>query len=604
MKRTDIQALRGFSVLAVLLYHLQIHQIKGGFLGVDIFFVISGFVITERLARGEGSLGTQIADFYRRRAKRILPASLFTIVLTALLSKIFLAPISLATFGHDGVAATLFAGNFRFAAQGNNYLNQSLSPTPYLHYWSLGVEEQFYLIWPILFLLFLKGRKRLVLPLFVAATAFALWYTHIAAVNSFYLPISRAWEFLAGIVVALLIPSAPRSGKYLALAGWIIVLLSILFIGSDLAVPGFTTLIPVAGAMAILIARSTNPVEPLLTWFGDHSFSIYLLHWPLIVFALARYGGLGKITQAVLAVASIGSGYLISRFVERPFRFNGRCALSLGNWAAVIAVVAAILVTGSAFEIASAKNSPLVIDRSEPVIYQNGCHLGFAPSKPPAECLFGDLTSAREVVLTGDSHAAQWFNAVEASAIALHWKLLVLTKSSCPASFVQTKRNGVPDEACAAWQRYVASRIAKEKPARVILTAYSEYSYPTLASGKYSHIYSVGESAFIHALGLPASSIYYIEDTPHPNGSTPECLSKHLGTPNRCNFALHRSAATLATRELVKASGAHYLDVTGELCPRGICSALYNGRNTYRDGSHISVSTSKAFAGVIANFLK
>jgi len=604
MKRTDIQALRGFSVLAVLLYHLQIHQIKGGFLGVDIFFVISGFVITERLARGEGSLRTQIVDFYRRRAKRILPASLFTIVLTALFSRIFLAPISLATFSRDGLAATLFAGNFRFAAQGNNYLNQTLSPTPYLHYWSLGVEEQFYLLWPILFLLFLKSRKRLVLPLFVAATAFALSYTHIAAVNSFYLPISRAWEFLAGIVVALLIPRAPRKSEYLALAGWITVLLSILFISSDLAVPGITTLIPVAGAMAILIARSSNPVEPILAWFGDHSFSIYLIHWPLIVFALARYAGLGPLAKVILGLLAIGMGYLMSRFVEMPFRSNKRLTFHLRSWALILAAVSALLVVESSWEAASAKNSPIVIDRGEPVIYQDGCHLDFKYSQPTSACLFGDLNSKNEVILTGDSHAAQWFDAVEAAAVTHHWKLLVLTKSSCPASFMPTKRNGVADAPCAAWQKYVARRIATDKPSRVIITAYSEYTYSLTGSGAYPNLYSEGEAKFIRALGLPDSAIYFIEDTPHPSRSIPDCLSKNASRASACNFPLQRSEATLATRALLKASGVRYLNLSAELCPANTCTALYKGRNTYRDGSHISVSTSKALAIQLEKFLK
>ena len=135
MKRNDIQALRGFAVLAVLLYHLQIPLFKGGFLGVDIFFVISGFVITERLARGEGSINTQLLDFYKRRAKRILPASLFVIALTAIAVRIFLSPLSWHRFGLDGIATTFFAGNLRFAVQGNDYLSQSMSPTPYLHYW-------------------------------------------------------------------------------------------------------------------------------------------------------------------------------------------------------------------------------------------------------------------------------------------------------------------------------------------------------------------------------------------------------------------------------------------------------------------------------------
>jgi len=238
------------------------------------------------------------------------------------------------------------------------------------------------------------------------------------------------------------------------------------------------------------------------------------------------------------------------------------------------------------------------------VIYQDGCHLDFKHSQPTSSCLFGDLNSKSEVILTGDSHAAQWFDAVEAVAVMHHWKLLVLTKSSCPASFMPTKRNGVADESCAAWQKYVARRIASEKPARVIVTAYSESDYSLIAAGAYPNLYSEGEAKFIRALALPTSAIYFIEDTPHPYRSIPDCLSKNAGRASSCNFALHRSEATLATRKLMKESGVHYLDLAGELCPSNTCAALYKGRNTYRDGSHISVSTSKALATQMDNFLK
>ena len=173
-----------------------------------------------------------------------MPASLVVITLTAVAIRLFLSPLSWHRFGLDGVATTLFAGNIRFAAQGNNYLAQSLSPTPYLHYWSLGVEEQFYLLWPLLFLFFLKARRYLVIPITIAATIFAIWYTHHSPVNSFYQPFSRAWEFLAGIVVALVIGKPKRATKLLAALGWIAVTASIVLIGSDLAVPGLTTLIP------------------------------------------------------------------------------------------------------------------------------------------------------------------------------------------------------------------------------------------------------------------------------------------------------------------------------------------------------------------------
>jgi hypothetical protein len=293
----------------------------------------------------------------------------------------------------------------------------------------------------------------------------------------------------------------------------------------------------------------------------------------------------------------------MSHVIEKPFRTHPRFTFSLGSWALVLGVVTALLAAGSSWEAASARNSPIVIDRGEPVIYQDGCHLDFKYSQPSPACLYGDLTSKTEVVLTGDSHAAQWFDAVEAAAITHHWKLLVLTKSSCPASFMPTKRNGVADAPCAVWQKYIARRIASDKPSRVIITAYSEYTYSLTASGAYPNLYSAGESKFIRALGLPDSAIYFIEDTPHPDRSIPDCLSKNPSRASACNFPLHRSEATLATRALLQRSGVHYLNVEGELCPANTCTALYKGRNTYRDGSHISVSTSKALAGQIAAFL-
>jgi len=603
MKRNDIQALRGFSVLAVLLYHLQILRFKGGFLGVDIFFVISGFVITERLARGNGSVRSQLIDFYQRRAKRILPASLLVIILTAICVRLFLSPLSWRRFGFDGIATTFFAGNIRFAAQGNDYLSQSMSPTPYLHYWSLGVEEQFYLIWPLLFLFFFKARKYLVLPFACIAAGFAIWYTHISPVNSFYQPFSRAWEFLAGICVALLVQKPARGGIFLALVGWVAICASVLFIGSDLPVPGMTTLIPVLGAVAILVASERMPWERLLVRVGDYSYAIYLVHWPLVVIALARYQGLGTTLKVGIGLLSIVGGYLISTYVERPFRFNKRFTLGLPIWGLGLIAAGAMVFGTTTFASATPSIGKAKIDLSEPIIYTDKCHLDFGVDKPTSPCLFGDIQSKVEVVLVGDSHAAQWFSAIEQTAISHHWKLLSLTKSSCPAAFLETKRNGIADISCLHWQRYVAARIAAEHPAKVFITSFSEYIYPSVKSGEYATLYADGQAKFVGAMALPPSSVYYLEDTPHPPVSIPDCLAKHAKNPSHCDFTLTRSAATIAIQRKITPLGIHYLNFNHLLCSKNKCSALFAGRNTYRDSSHISVSTSKALAPNFSAFV-
>ena len=604
MKRTDIQALRGFSVLAVLLFHLQLTTFKGGYLGVDIFFVISGFVITERLARGTGGFKEQLTDFYRRRAKRILPASLFVIVLTIIAARLLLAPNSLKRFGLDGIASTFFAGNMRFAAQGNNYLNQSMSPTPYLHYWSLGVEEQFYLIWPILFLLFVKRRKFLVIPLLLASTIFALWFTNHSPVSSFYLPTSRAFEFLAGIAIALFPLKIGRYAKLICIAGWLALLLSVLLIGSNTAVPGLTTLIPVTASMAILAAKGQVPWGRALTWFGDYSFSIYLIHWPLVVIALDRYQNLSRTAEVGIVALSLIIGYLIVRFIESPIRFNKRFAITFPVWGIALGVVGALVFGVSSFAPATASPVGVSIDLSEPIIYKDKCHLDFGIAAPSSPCLFGDLTSKTEIVLVGDSHAAQWFSALNKVAITRHWKLLSLTKSSCPAALMPTLRNGVADSSCNAWQKYTIDRIKSEAPSKVFITAFSEYDYPLVQTGaSYASTYAAAQTRYFSSLGINPSSIYYIEDTPRPTRSIPDCLSKSSAKISRCDFPLKRSKATVEINHAIAGSGVNLLTFNQLLCPRGICTATYKGHNTYRDASHISVSTSLALAPALSTLL-
>ena len=599
MKRLDIQGLRGFAVLAVLLFHINPTIVKGGFLGVDIFFVISGFVITQSLARGTGSYSAQITDFYRRRAKRILPVSLVVIVLTAIATRIFLAPVDFKRFGLDAVATTLFAGNIRFAGQGNNYLNQSVSPTPFLHYWSLGVEEQFYLIWPLLFLFFFKKRKNLIPFFFAFSTVFAIWYTNQAAVNSFYFPISRAWEFLAGVVVALLVKEDKRIfGAMIAAFGWVAIVASILLINTSMPVPGFTTLIPVCATVAILYANHAFFWKKTIAWIGDISFSLYLIHWPLVVIVLQRYGFISKKNQIGLLVISFGFGWLLNRYIENPFRFKKSLQLTFPRWG--IAILSSLLVALGCTTIASAAfaSNATKINLTLPIIYSDGCHLNFGVDWPKNSCLFGDLKSREEVILTGDSHAAQYFPALQQIAVEKKWKLLSLTKSSCPAMLLVTKRNGIVDSSCARWQNRVIARINEDQPLHVIISNYTESTYPLNGSGKnYASIYAAGQSAFLKALKIPVASITYIEDSPHPLRNIPECLSKD---PKRCSFLLTRSTTTAAIKALVRVNSSQYLEFENWFCPEGVCSAIKDGYNIYRDGSHISIPAALALIPLIS----
>lgn len=567
--RVDIQALRGFAVLSVLLYHLNFAFIPGGFLGVDIFFVISGFVITSSLLNGEGTFKQQIIAFYKRRAKRILPASL-TVTLMIAIASLFFLPVYLRhRTSIQALASSLFSANLNFYREGNDYLAGAQDPSPYLHFWSLGVEEQFYLVWPILFLVIFRARRKLVAPFFVVALVAGLFLTLRDPIYGFYSPLTRAWEFLAGVYLALnpVQVNNKKMRSLISVVGWVGMITSVLVFSTANITPGYSTILPVVSTALVIAAQAQFPRWALLPSLGDYSFSLYLVHWPLIIFIKNRWIDL---------ILALPLAYFITRYIENPFRFNKRFTLSLPKWSFSITAVSLISFSTLAFP-AQAKTS---LDLSSPSSYANGCHLSFGKSWPTKDCHFG--AGQEKIFLVGDSHAAQWFNAVYSIAQKNHYSLFSATKSSCPTVLIPIFRNNIVDKDCATYQQKIIQQIKSEKPQLVLISAYSEYAYPTSVKGNYSQEWSSGLQKFLQA--IPSTKVLFLGDTPHPPVNIPTCLSKD----NKCDFPLTRTAATRATEKLMANS---YVDTTTWLCP-SICAARTDGKTNYRDLTHISVSAS------------
>jgi peptidoglycan/LPS O-acetylase OafA/YrhL len=362
--RLDIEGLRAVAVLAVVLFHAGAPWLPGGFVGVDVFFVVSGFLITGMLWREAQATGTvRLARFYGARARRLLPAGIAVLLVTAAASAWLLPPLQARAVLGDVVAGALYAGNYRFAVQGTDYLAADSPPSPVQHYWSLGVEEQFYLIWPALLILTAwvafrrRGRgddaptDRSVVPLAavlgpVAAGSFAVSYLWTATLPSwafFSLP-SRAWELAVGGFVALTagwwrrLPSWPA-----AAAGWTglgLIVVGCLRLGGSTAYPGTAALLPVVGTALVLAGGCAAPrwgtgtvlAVPPLRAIGRLSYSWYLWHWPVLLLAPRLVGGSlglgGRLATAVLALALAG---LTLRFVENPIRFAAPLRRSAGR---------------------------------------------------------------------------------------------------------------------------------------------------------------------------------------------------------------------------------------------------------------------------------
>jgi peptidoglycan/LPS O-acetylase OafA/YrhL len=344
--RPDLEGLRGVAILLVLLFHAGIPGTGGGFVGVDVFFVLSGFLITGLLLRERETTGRiDLREFYARRARRILPAASVTLVAIVLASPMFMAPLDLPRVAGDAVASALFAGNLWFAAGATDYFGVDLAPSPVIHYWSLGVEEQFYLIWPALLILVTRlGRPRAAVGptlIGVIATSYlgAVWLTNFAPAWAFYSLPTRAWELgLGGLLAASASGHARLPDRIVLPLGWVglaAILAALVVITPSTPYPGVAALLPALGTAGVILAGARRGsvgmvlATPILRFLGLISYSLYLVHWPILVLpaaALPLDEELPLVTRGGLALLAIAVGWLSFRLVEQPIHRGRRLA--------------------------------------------------------------------------------------------------------------------------------------------------------------------------------------------------------------------------------------------------------------------------------------
>jgi peptidoglycan/LPS O-acetylase OafA/YrhL len=340
--RPDVEGLRAVAVVLVVLFHAGVSWLPGGYVGVDVFFVISGFLITGLLLREYEKRGRiSISGFYARRARRILPAAMLVIVLAVIASYFIQNFIEYGNVSQDGRWATLFAGNFHFAAVGNGYFQKSVAPSPLQHFWTLAVEEQFYLVWPPLVLLVsvmfrrIPFRWRVTTIAGCAIAASMIWsiiQTNNAPVAAYFSPFTRAWELGLGAITATLVPQLSRVpkalGSVLAYAGLAAVVASAAWYTSTTPFPGTAALLPVLGTVAIVAggasgggAKHLLGLRPMRS-VGRVSFGWYLLHYPpmIILTGALWVHPLSVQEDLLIAAATLVAAYIMYAIIERPIR--------------------------------------------------------------------------------------------------------------------------------------------------------------------------------------------------------------------------------------------------------------------------------------------
>lgn len=389
--RPDVEGLRAVAIVLVVLYHCKT-RVTGGYVGVDVFFVISGFLITSQLVR-ELVVEHRISflAFYARRARRILPAATVCTIATVVASGLILSPLAALRVFDDAKAAALFGANFHFAAVGADYFNATLPPSPLQHYWSLSVEEQFYLVWPLLLVvsslvwLSVAGRSRPRLRGVVVVLTVVAVLSLLASINwtpnspdsAYYSIVTRAWELSVGALIALSVPVTRRlSGPAAAILTWIglgVIALAAMTLNDDTSYPGSAAILPVAGAALIIGAGGaadrrwgaeallgTTPFQRIGSW----SYSWYLWHWPVLVLGAAVVGhSLSEGQALALAALALVLAVLSFVLVERPVR---RMTLIVRRPAIGLAGAATLVATSLAVAALSAP-SLAVVDTGAPV---------------------------------------------------------------------------------------------------------------------------------------------------------------------------------------------------------------------------------------------
>lgn len=602
-KIVEIQGLRALAAILVLIFHAQF--ISGGFIGVDIFYVISGFLITGLLLR-EFKLNGRISlkDFYLRRSKRLLPAAFLVLFVTAIFAWLVLPPISRGVIGRDLIATTLYISNYLFAWWENDYQNLNATPSPFIHYWSLAVEEQFYLFWPLLIISLarLKNAKKLVLGfslITISSFALGVWLTIVAPIWAFYSLPTRAWELSIGALIAL-VPASRNKSRSLAILGLIALLVSAFWFDKSSAFPGAYALLPVLGTAALLssIGAWPTPLTWLATrrtsvWLGKISYPLYLWHWPVLVLPIVMFARDLYLWERIVALLlTVFLADLTTRFVEEPLRVKELAprqvilstitamsfALMLGFGVAQ-STTAAILVDGKQITLASIE--------SRPKPYDDGCHLNYHQAISP-RCEFGKLDSKKTVILYGDSHAVQWFPALAKLATEKGFKLITLTKSACPSIDVVRESVGAFKMSnCVAWRKSAITRMTAAKPDLIILSSFEHFAPPG-DPRSVEQWWAAGSKRTYENLQMLAPMIVYLRDTPLPKRNIPDCLAStsadqcladsKVGLPQVANFKI--------------------IDPAKWLCQID-CPGIVRGNVAYRDASHISVATSLELSGLL-----
>lgn len=648
---TDIEGMRGIAVTIVVLFHANVPYMAGGFVGVDLFFVISGFLITGLLLREYERAGkVSFKGFYARRARRIIPPAAVVIVATGAAVWLVMPLLSVFRQAFDLLAAALNIANWRFITQGKDYLAGASDDSVATHFWSLSVEEQFYFVWPLLVVgaAYLARRRgwsiRLVVGIAILLISIASFIASVRLTASdpvlaYMATHTRAWQFGVGALVAVTGPlltgliTRVSARVLMCAAGWLglaaVVFATVAF-DHTTAYPGWAAVLPTLGGGAIIIAGQAAglgapAVGALLSagwlrWVGRLSYSWYLWHWPAVVL-FKEYTGITewRVLLAVM-VGALLAAWLSTNLLERPLMVsaelsrNMMASLSVGLTATIAAVSVTMGIGVLAVKQASGGTNNASVNfaavfgaptgmNSGPVTpnpfkafddrpERDECLVPLGESGQPSTCVDG-VQDGVPAVLFGDSHAQQWLPLAQSLAREHGWRLNQFTKAACPPAALQP-RDGRTDPFtktyCLTWRADAIEAITTLAPRYIIVSSLSTY-VPDYQEFK------VAWDETLAQLRSTGAKLIYIRDSPYPRKNIPECISGATDDWSKCAFDLDgvRRTEPIVTDQLRGENlDITVLDINPYLCDGRQCHAARNGFLLYRDDSHLTLTAVSA----------
>ncbi len=657
-RRPDIQGLRAVAVILVVAFHAGL-SVPGGFTGVDVFFVISGFVITAMLLRELGTGTLSFSTFYARRVRRILPASALTISVVAIASIGAISRSAQSTTANTGITGSLFTANMLLGRARSGYFDVAPTANPLLHIWSLSVEEQSYLVFPALLAVgFFIARRRFprrdprrvvgaIVSVVAIVSFLASWYmtSHTFSVAgitfnpqlAFYLAPTRAWEFAVGALLALGVTQISRLPRRVApvsgVVGAGLVAIGAWGISGTTPFPGTAALLPVVGTALLIVAGTVapNPISSGLSYrpftrIGDLSYSWYLWHWPLIVFASALFPSAGH-APLVAAILSLVPAWASFKYFETPIRLNPRIR---GRRAVGVAAICILIPAGSSYVLLHAPKPP-ASEATEAFLAATGrshqtevrrCNQGVPVASLPERCTWSVPDSRGRVILVGDSNAGHFVEPAAQAANALGFDLTVATYPDCPFAdlVVQNPARPGSTERCRRFVTESLRQIVAERPSMVLMAAsgplylISRTSFRDPGSGPpattpdaKADLWSAGLARVVDRLSAANIPTALIRTVPQwRSWDARSCAEVRVYlAPESCGTDQTRAAVDSFRRASLEADDRALrttpevvtVDFADALCGPRRCATNQENLWLYKDGRHLSVPGALSLTG-------